>query len=123
MGWPVPEIVSPESLARAGFYFLQHSDKTKCAFCDGVVGSWEAGDDPDREHKRHFPACPFVQTVINERLREEVDGGGVPSNSQKNPTVANLHLVSRANLQELGIQTHTAPKRPRYNDRFLQRGA
>lgn len=110
INWPIPQVVTPESLARAGFYFLKQSDKTKCAFCDGVVGSWEIGDDPDREHKRHFPACPFVQLVINSRLQTETDA----SNSQKNPTIANLHLVTQPNFYELGIQAHTAPKRPRY---------
>lgn len=115
VNWPVPEIVSPESLARAGFYFLKQSDKTKCAFCDGVVGSWEMGDDPDREHKRHFPNCSFVQLVINTRLQTTgADVAAIPSNSQKNPTVGNLHLVSQPNFQELGIQAHTAPKRPRF---------
>lgn len=90
INWPIPEIVTPESLARAGFYFLHQSDKTKCAFCDGVVGSWEVGDDPDREHRRHFPSCPFVQLVINTRLQTETDATAVATNSQqqqyKNPS-------------------------------------
>lgn len=102
--WPISEIVNPESLARAGFYYLKHSDKTKCAYCNGVVGSWEIGDDPDREHKRHFPDCPFVRTAINLRL----------SDDEHLSTLSNFDLVTQDNLQELGIQSHSAPKRPRY---------
>lgn len=34
--WPVGDIVTPESLAKAGFYFLGSRDKTKCPFCEGT---------------------------------------------------------------------------------------
>lgn len=47
------------------------------------------GDDPDREHRRHFPSCPFVQLVINSRLQTETDATAVATNSQqqyKNPS-------------------------------------
>lgn len=116
VNWPVPEIVTPESLARAGFYFVHQSDKTKCAFCNGVVGSWEIGDNPDREHKRHFPECPFVRSTINPRLQPS-NANVEQSDSTKSPANAfpsNLNLVSNENLQELGIYSHSAPKRPQF---------
>lgn len=113
VNWPVPEIVSPESLARAGFYYLKQNDRTKCAFCNGIVASWEQGDNPDREHRRHFPECSFVQTTINPRL-EGSPGEAESTDTPRDPTFTNLNLVSQENFQELGIQTHTAPKRPRF---------
>lgn len=58
--WPKPDIVTPESLAREGFYYKGFGDNTECAFCGGVLRAWESGDDPKREHKISFPLCPFV---------------------------------------------------------------
>jgi len=58
-GWPV-SFISAEDCARAGFFFLQDGDKVQCAFCRGVAGEWESGDQPISEHRRHFPRCPFV---------------------------------------------------------------
>jgi baculoviral IAP repeat-containing protein 2/3 len=107
--WPIPHIVSPESLARAGFYYLNTGDTTKCAFCKGVVRAWEVGDDPDREHKRHFEDCPFVLTEIVPRLNPN------PSNGVRtDSSFSNLHLVANENLHCLGVQTHKGPKKPNF---------
>lgn len=57
--WPV-SFIKPEDCAKAGFFFLRDGDKVQCAFCRGVAGEWEPGDDPIAEHKRHFPRCPFM---------------------------------------------------------------
>jgi len=57
--WPV-SFIKPEDCAKAGFFFLRDGDKVQCAFCRGVAGEWEPGDDPISEHKRHFPRCPFM---------------------------------------------------------------
>lgn len=100
--WPIPHIVTPESLARAGFYYLNTGDNTKCAFCKGVVRAWERGDDPDREHKRHFEDCPFVLTEITPRLPND------------EPSYSNINLVSNDNLSNLGVQTHKGPKKSHY---------
>ncbi|XP_039289267.1 death-associated inhibitor of apoptosis 2 [Nilaparvata lugens] len=61
--WPKAYIVTPESLARAGFFYIHQSDKVQCAFCDGIVSHWEAGDIPEEEHERHFPHCRFIQML------------------------------------------------------------
>ena len=58
--WPV-KWLSPECLAKEGFYYLRDCDHCSCVFCRGVVGSWETGDIPSREHVRHFPRCPFIR--------------------------------------------------------------
>lgn len=98
--WPIPHIITPECLARAGFYYLKQRDKTKCAFCNGIVESWQLGDDADKEHKRYFPDCAFVRTVINPRT---------PALPNLNN---NLHLHN--NLQELGVNEHRKPKKAEY---------
>ncbi|CAH1961036.1 unnamed protein product [Acanthoscelides obtectus] len=101
--WPSSNVVSPESLANAGFFYLGDGDNTKCAFCKGVVRAWEQGDNPDHEHKRHFPNCPYVTSVINKRCG--------PVAFYKKP-FTNAQLVQNdQNLDELGIQTHKGPKR------------
>ncbi|XP_055372378.1 death-associated inhibitor of apoptosis 2 [Condylostylus longicornis] len=58
--WPNPNI-SPQSLAKAGFYYFNKSDQVKCAWCKGVIAQWEKGDNAFQEHDRFFPDCPRVQ--------------------------------------------------------------
>ncbi|XP_050710369.1 baculoviral IAP repeat-containing protein 7-B-like [Eriocheir sinensis] len=57
--WPV-KWLKPEDLARDGFIYLREADHCACVFCRGIVGAWEKGDIPRKEHQRHFPQCPFV---------------------------------------------------------------
>ncbi|XP_050525786.1 putative inhibitor of apoptosis isoform X2 [Daktulosphaira vitifoliae] len=59
-GWPISFIISPKSLAAAGFYYTKHTDKVKCAFCDIYICRWEFGDNAIDEHKRHNPNCSFI---------------------------------------------------------------
>ncbi|KAK9754676.1 Inhibitor of Apoptosis domain [Popillia japonica] len=102
--WPKTHIVTPEALAKSGFYSLKYKDFTKCAFCDVVLVSWEAGDDPDKEHQRCSADCSFVQSIINQRTGEE----------NKLTQLSNLQVVSSDNFQDLGVQEHKAPKNPKY---------
>ena len=52
--WPV----SPKALAQAGFYYCGPDDMVQCAWCYGKLQGWEQGDNPLREHARHFASCP-----------------------------------------------------------------
>ncbi|ERL95189.1 hypothetical protein D910_12457 [Dendroctonus ponderosae] len=111
VNWPKPDIVTPEDLARAGFYSLRTSDNTKCAFCHGVVRAWEPNDIPDVEHKRHFPMCPFVTSIINPRLESSRTPGHRP---EQEATFKNVNLIGdtvTGSLNELGVQKHNGPKR------------
>ncbi|XP_075916316.1 baculoviral IAP repeat-containing protein 3-like [Petromyzon marinus] len=56
-GWPRSSPVRPADLARAGLYRMGFSDLVACFRCGGMMHRWEEGDDPAREHARHFPAC------------------------------------------------------------------
>ncbi|RZC35564.1 BIR and/or zf-C3HC4 3 domain containing protein [Asbolus verrucosus] len=56
------EAVTPEMLAKAGFYSLNNSnDLVKCAFCNAEVCRWEPGDNPLEEHRKWSPNCPFLK--------------------------------------------------------------
>ncbi|XP_076060628.1 putative inhibitor of apoptosis [Oratosquilla oratoria] len=59
LNWSV-SYVSPDRLAKAGFFYLRTADHVQCAFCKGIVGFWEEGDDPEQEHKKHFPHCALM---------------------------------------------------------------
>ncbi|PSN55333.1 Death-associated inhibitor of apoptosis 2 [Blattella germanica] len=98
--WPISYIVAPERLAKAGFYYLQEGDKVQCAFCSGIVGHWEACDDPAVEHRRHFPSCP---------LNYGLPVGNVPLTSRDSVP------AEPQDMSELGIHTHRGPCRPRYS--------
>lgn len=58
--WSYGHCQSASALAAAGFFFTGVEDKTQCAFCRGVLRSWESTDNPLEEHERHFPSCQFV---------------------------------------------------------------
>jgi hypothetical protein len=59
-GW-TQNAVHYKELARAGFIYNGIRDRTQCVFCLGQMESWEAKDDPVKEHARLEPGCPFVQ--------------------------------------------------------------
>lgn len=61
--WPASDVVQPSALAGAGFFYTGQADRTCCAFCRGVLRSWQRGDSPDSEHRRHFPDCRFVRRL------------------------------------------------------------
>ncbi|XP_035788000.1 death-associated inhibitor of apoptosis 2-like [Anopheles albimanus] len=57
--WPV-SFIKPEELAEAGFYYTHQADEVKCAWCSGVIGRWELGDNAFQEHAKFFPGCTKV---------------------------------------------------------------
>ncbi|XP_026553153.1 baculoviral IAP repeat-containing protein 7 [Pseudonaja textilis] len=58
--WPSYSPVSPQLLARAGFFYTGQQDYVRCFYCDGALRNWEQGDDPWIEHARWFPRCAFL---------------------------------------------------------------
>lgn len=59
--------VTPEALAKSGFYYLGVEDMVKCAFCGVKMHRWEDGDNPNVEHEKYSPQCP----VLNQNGRDE----------------------------------------------------
>lgn len=39
INWPVP-FISPQTLAKSGFYYFNNTDQVKCAWCQGVIAKW-----------------------------------------------------------------------------------
>ncbi|KAI4491236.1 hypothetical protein M0802_010332 [Mischocyttarus mexicanus] len=95
--WPIPEIVSPQKLAEAGFIYLQNRDVVVCVFCRGIIYDWKLGSDPDKEHRTHFPTCDFYE-------RSHIDITQL--------TNVNIISGSTTNLENIGINTHTQPRNP-----------
>ncbi|XP_037540741.1 baculoviral IAP repeat-containing protein 7 isoform X2 [Nematolebias whitei] len=58
--WPADAPVTSGDLAKAGFFFLGRRDEVQCFCCGGILRYWVPGDNPDAEHKRHFPTCSFA---------------------------------------------------------------
>ncbi|KAK7072052.1 hypothetical protein SK128_002759 [Halocaridina rubra] len=61
--WTV-SYVDPDQLAKSGFFHRRTVDHVECVFCKGIVGYWDRGDQPDLEHRKHFPNCPFITGVV-----------------------------------------------------------
>lgn len=60
-----PDIpVKPLDLVRDYFYYIGIEDKCQCTYCGGVLGGWMTGDVVHREHRKHFPDCPFIQQCL-----------------------------------------------------------
>uniref|UniRef100_A0A1B0DCW6 Uncharacterized protein n=1 Tax=Phlebotomus papatasi TaxID=29031 RepID=A0A1B0DCW6_PHLPP len=83
-------------ITRLGHYWLsvkrsRGEDRVRCAWCQGVVGQWEEGDDPFVVHQRFFPACP--RAVLG----------------------PNIDIPAGERISELGIQTTRPPRMPKYS--------
>ena len=57
--WPL-KWLDVKKLALTGMFYTGLEDRTKCFFCDVVIGKWEYGDDPVKEHLRWSPNCPLL---------------------------------------------------------------
>ncbi|XP_046557212.1 baculoviral IAP repeat-containing protein 2-like [Haliotis rubra] len=82
--WPEESTVSPEDLARAGFYHEPQDtkpDRVKCGYCRGKVYGWQAGDDPWMEHARCFPTCPYIRLCLGEEMLQDITAYMVESGS------------------------------------------
>ncbi|XP_054005935.1 putative inhibitor of apoptosis [Hylaeus anthracinus] len=100
VNWPISSIVSPEKLAKAGFYYLQCNDKVQCAYCGCIMEEWESNNDPYEEHRKHFPECDFY-------LQKDEDDTFYLKNVKLMPGAT-------SSLKDLGIQVHTASKIPNH---------
>ncbi|KAG8692660.1 hypothetical protein FRC08_009609, partial [Ceratobasidium sp. 394] len=64
--WPHPPSFSatPETLARAGFFFTpesgRKSDRVTCFVCNKTLTGWDSEDDPFAEHISHSPSCSWA---------------------------------------------------------------
>ena len=64
--WTASDIVTPQTLAEAGFIYKNERDRVQCVFCRGGVHNWENGDTAMEEHRRIYPHCPYVKACDNQ---------------------------------------------------------
>ncbi|XP_010971615.1 baculoviral IAP repeat-containing protein 2 [Camelus dromedarius] len=62
--FPTGVPVSERSLARAGFYYTGVNDKVKCFCCGLMLDNWKHGDNPIEKHKKLYPSCSFIQSLV-----------------------------------------------------------
>lgn len=72
--WPV-SFISAAAVAKAGFYYINRLDQVKCAWCQGVIGQWEVGDDPFYEHRKYFGHCPKASESSTNNLTNNFEVG------------------------------------------------
>jgi len=58
--WPL-KFITPDKLARAGFYYTGIQDKVKCLYCPIEIEYWGKDDDPYIEHKLISPQCQYFK--------------------------------------------------------------
>jgi hypothetical protein len=84
--WPL-NWLSKESLARAGFFYINVGDQVKCAFCGGIIGQWEPNDQPIEEHRKFFPECQVVRAFDSDLTEQH---GIQPVRTPKSPEFSTL---------------------------------
>lgn len=101
--------VTPQSLAKAGFYYYNQSDHVRCAWCQGVIAKWELGDNPFNEHVKFFPSCPRAALGPNvEIASKEISNIGIlPIQPSKHDQFASLDVRIRSfeNWPKSDVQT------------------
>ena len=53
-------LLTPESFARAGFFYSGTADNVMCFWCGLGLNQWESTDDPMVEHVRFTPRCTWL---------------------------------------------------------------
>jgi hypothetical protein len=78
--------VSPQRLARAGFYYCPdaaHEDRCICFCCNRALHSWSPEDDVVYEHCRWSPDCSFVQELLMDNIMPAVDPTATADDSSR----------------------------------------
>ena len=70
--WPIPEIIEPQALAEAGFFYTKMFDATKCFHCSGTIRQWSESDDPWAVHSFYFPKCPFLYLMRGQIFADSI---------------------------------------------------
>lgn len=52
-----------EDMANSGFFYTRQDDNATCFHCGGVLGRWDPGDDPSKDHATYFPWCQFLREI------------------------------------------------------------
>ncbi|KAJ2725272.1 hypothetical protein GGI07_001405 [Coemansia sp. Benny D115] len=109
--------VTPEKLAKAGFYYTPEwtgDDTATCLFCGYALGEWEAEDDPNAEHERRVPECLFFTLAKN--TGAALVSSPVPKGTPRRVSLRrSIQPVTVGDLEEHGGET-SSPKRQRVSN-------
>jgi hypothetical protein len=86
-GWPPALGHTPQSLAKAGFFYQGIADHVLCFYCDGGLKRFEVYDDPMEEHVRWFKDCYFINTVATQDVKDRAKMPSQPKPIQELPKV------------------------------------
>ncbi|UJR14270.1 hypothetical protein I4U23_001261 [Adineta vaga] len=88
--------VSVEEFARAGFFYSDSNDITKCFNCNGTLSKLNSINDPLMEHIRLYPLCDYAKQVGGDeycrKIREEQRTN---RENDRTPATFNFSLISR----------------------------
>jgi hypothetical protein len=112
VNWPHKNL-PPSHMAKAGFFFLHQSDKTKCAFCSGLIYNWNETYIPLCEHVKHFPKCPFILTKGKDECgwQKSLSFSENKSSLAMQVSIKTRGVVeSQKDLQDFGVYSEDTPK-------------
>ncbi|XP_039264623.2 baculoviral IAP repeat-containing protein 7-like [Styela clava] len=130
--WPERTRATKEQIAKAGFFYLGQSDKTKCFYCNGGLQNWDPNDEPWTEHAKWFPGCAFVirekgqefvrrQFELHPNLNRPTIRNSVSYDIPPDvpPTQTNINIES---LQDMGFPTERIQRLMRRKTEIDRRG-
>ena len=99
-------------------YSSGYNDEAKCYFCELIVQSWEADDDPWEEHYKHYPDCGFLKQFYrnnNQCTKRDPGFSNPPSTAkfmEKNDEAKYSHRTSLSSTQKAAVaeMTNISPK-------------
>ncbi|CAF1058543.1 unnamed protein product [Adineta ricciae] len=114
--WPhsAYQWLTPENMAKAGFYYSplkDNDDRALCFACTVTLVCWESSDSPWTEHGRHSPNCPFIKGDFTENVPLRTTcaiqpGKKIFSNQQQqnwlirsNELISNEHVILFLNAE------------------------
>lgn len=80
-----------------GMVYIGPEDRVQCETCRGILYSFDEGDIPINEHKRHFVLCPYVNEEKYIILEKELANINLKKNNLK---FKNINEVSSVNPNE-----------------------
>ncbi|KAL5014865.1 hypothetical protein ScPMuIL_009135 [Solemya velum] len=97
-GWPGYISQTPQTLSRAGLFYIGFGDNVRCFFCGGGLREWEPTDDPWVEHARWYPTCQYLQMSRGDTFIQEVQRG--QNVSEKDPSRLKNEMVQNKSEPE-----------------------
>lgn len=68
--WPGTQ--SPQSMASAGFFYINPDDDVQCFYCGIRIAFWEPSDIPLSEHLRWSKDCVFANLLLKNQTTTAV---------------------------------------------------